>query len=203
MAKITINNISINPATQGPALAAADLLAPDASTSNYILIQTKQPLDKAQKAALAAKGVVILEYVPDNTYVCEYRASDLNEIRALPYVAWANVYMQGFKIAPALAAPPGGPRVRSLLEMTARPERVLSTTPKTVEIIFHRNVDPATVRNPIATAARIDPGDLKRARGPLPGMDGRPRPIPCTSSLEGRAWPRCSWPAAPLWSAST
>jgi serine protease AprX len=165
MAKVTINGITVDPSTQASALAAANLLAPDASDSNYILIQTTQPLDRAQKAELEAKGVVILEYVPDSTYLCQYKSANLNEIRALPYVAWANVYMQGFKIAPALAElPSGGPRVRNLLEMAAQPQRVLSTAPKTVDIVFHRNVDPDTVRDKVAAAARIDPGDLQLSR---------------------------------------
>jgi serine protease AprX len=162
MAKITINGITVDPSAQESALAAANLLAPDASNSNYILIQTEQPLDRTQKSELADKGVDILEYVPDSTYLCQYRPTDLNEIRALPYVAWANVYMQGFKIASALATvPSGGPKVHNLLEMAAQPERPLSTAPKTVDIVFHRNVDADTVRDKVAAAARIDPEDLE------------------------------------------
>ena len=162
MAKITINGVTVDPSTQESALAAANLVAPDASESNYILIQTTQPLNRAQKTELANKGANILEYVPENTYLCQYRPADLNEIRALPYVTWANVYMQGFKIAPALAtAPSGGPRVRNLLEMAAQPEHTLSTAPKTVDIVFHRNIDADTVRDKVAAAARMDPEDLE------------------------------------------
>jgi hypothetical protein len=36
MAKITINGITVDPSAQESALAAANLLAPDASNSNYI-----------------------------------------------------------------------------------------------------------------------------------------------------------------------
>src|SRR6266511_5003523 len=162
MAKITINGITVDPLAEGPALAAAEMVTADASSSNYILIQTRQPLDQAHRAELAGKGVVILEYVPDNTYLCLFPPSNLNEIRALPYVAWANVYMKGFKVGPTLAVlPPGGPRVRNLLEVATLPERTLSNAPKTVEVVFHRNVDPNTVRDKLAAAARIDPADLK------------------------------------------
>ncbi|MEU4351150.1 hypothetical protein [Streptomyces sp. NPDC023838] len=60
---------------------------------------------------------------PLGTYLCGYRPADLGAVRALPFVAWADVYLEGFKIAPsfrpgglqsdlalpvALAAPTGG-----------------------------------------------------------------------------------------------
>jgi hypothetical protein len=38
MAKITINGISVDPALQGPALASENLISPDSSMSDYILI---------------------------------------------------------------------------------------------------------------------------------------------------------------------
>jgi serine protease AprX len=160
--KITINGITVDPSVQEPALAAARVLASDASNSNYILIQTQQPLDRAQKAELADKGVNILEYVPESTYLCQYRLADLDGIRTLPYVTWANVYMQGFKIAPALAALPSDePRVHNLLEMTVETKHIPIKTPQTVDIVFHSNVDLDTVREKVADAARIDPEDLQ------------------------------------------
>ena len=70
MARIIINGISVDPATQEPALAMADLVSPDSATSNYILVQTTHPLDQAQKGELEALGVQILEFVPTRTYVC-------------------------------------------------------------------------------------------------------------------------------------
>jgi hypothetical protein len=70
MARITINGISLDPVAQAPALAAANLVAADASQSNYILVQTAAPLANDQKAQLSALKVVIHEYIPDNTYLC-------------------------------------------------------------------------------------------------------------------------------------
>jgi serine protease AprX len=165
MAKITINGVSFDPQAQGAALAAANLFATDASQSNYLLIQTKQPLDKKQKEELAGKGVVILEYVPENTYLCYFKPIHLSDIRALPYIEWANVYMRGFKISPALATLPPGPQERNLLEMVARSELpTLARSPKTVDIVLHANVDPTAVHDKVAAAARIDPADLKMSR---------------------------------------
>lgn len=162
MAKITINGITLDPTTQGPALVAARLHAADAANSNFVLIQAKAPLTKGQKAELAAKGATILEYVPDNTYVCHYAPADLNALRTLPYVEWANIYMRGFKIAAALAAPSSeNLPTRDFMEMAARPERILNGTPTTVDVVFHGNVDPRTIREKVAAAAHIDPDDLQ------------------------------------------
>src|SRR5262245_20627782 len=119
MAKITINGITLDPALETPALAAANLRSVDASGSNYLLVQTKGPLTKKQRQELEAKGAKILEYVPENTYMCYYVPSDLRRIRSLPFVAWANVYLRAFKINPALLPEPETRPTRGLMEARA------------------------------------------------------------------------------------
>lgn len=164
MAKITINGITTDPLAPTPAVAAAaaSILPQDATDSNFILVQTAQPLDRAQKEELAEKGATILEYVPDSTYLCRFEPTDLDEIRALPYVTWTNVYLQGFKVAPSLSAvPPDRAGERSLVEVASLPTPTLSTTPKTVDVVFHRYVDPESVRNSVAAAARLEPAELE------------------------------------------
>jgi hypothetical protein len=161
MAKITINGVTVDPMAQGPALAAANLVARDASGSNYVLIQTKWPLTKPEKAALAALEAVVLEYVPENTYLCQYQPTNLDAIRALPNVDWANVYMKGFKVSPALSAEtPADARGLHELEMADEPPPTFSTDPKTVDIVFHKGVAPDVVRERVAAAARADARDV-------------------------------------------
>lgn len=163
MARITINGITTDPLAPAPAtaLAAESLMANDASNSNYILIQTKQPLDRAQKEELADLGATIQEYVPENTYLCSFEPSDLSPIRALPYVTWVNVYMQGFKVAPSLSASlPDRPGERDIFEIASLPAPTLSTASKTVDIVFHNGVNPEAIRERLAAAARLDPADL-------------------------------------------
>ncbi len=46
--------------------------------------------------------MVIHEYVPDDTYLCGFQPTDLDAVRALPFVAWADVDFKGFKIAQSL-----------------------------------------------------------------------------------------------------
>ncbi|MDQ1567987.1 MAG: hypothetical protein QOF96_2867 [Actinomycetota bacterium] len=92
MARITINGVSLDPLVQSDRLkeASAESLPP--SGSDYVLIQTSAPLSDEQKAQLTDLGVVVQEYVPDDTYLCRYPHADLGAIRALPFVAWADVY---------------------------------------------------------------------------------------------------------------
>ena len=90
MSRITINGVSLDPVAHAQALGLAGLTSPDASTSDYILIQTSAPLTPAQSDQLAGMGVDIHEYVSDHTYLCGYKGTDLASIRALPYVVTTN-----------------------------------------------------------------------------------------------------------------
>jgi hypothetical protein len=162
MASITINGVTIDPLTQEPALAAANLIAADAADSNYILIQADQPLTKDMKTELKGMGVEILEYVPDDTYLCNYPDTDLNQLRSLGYVAWANTYMHGFKVAPALksrsAATRAGPATP--MALSAAPGSTLDTNPRAVDVVLHSNADPESIRDRLAAAANLDPSEL-------------------------------------------
>lgn len=161
MASITINGITLDPKAQEPAVRAFGLASRDASKSNFILIQTTSPLTKAQRAELEGKGVEILEYVPETTYLCRYEPADLETLRALPYVTWANVYLQGFKIAPSLRGQAPGRGPTDLMALAASPGASrMGTDLKKVDIIFHAKVDVEKLRNEVASVAGLDPGDL-------------------------------------------
>ena len=165
MATITMNGVTFDPLAQEPALAAANLRSADATDSDYILIQTDQPLSKDMKSELTNMGVVILEYVPDDTYLCNYAGTDLNQIRALAYVVWVNTYLQGFKVSPALMARPAAvlAGTHNLMELAA-PANTMSTTPKVVDVVFHSNIDPQSIRDKLAAAAHLDASDLTLMR---------------------------------------
>ena len=100
MARITINGISFDPTAPGPATAA--LARTDATSSDYVLVQTAAPPTEAQLEQLKKLGCVIHEYVSENTFLCTYKPKSLAKVRALKFVAWAGVYMKGFKIPPNL-----------------------------------------------------------------------------------------------------
>jgi serine protease AprX len=158
LARITINGVTIDPAKQNTALAAANLLSADASKSNFILVQANGPLTAAQRQQLTDLGVEILEYVPEDTYVCRYLPADLSNIRALPFVAWVNVYMHVFKISPRLR-----PAANALTLTPVNPS--LSKDRVTVEVVLHKGGMTDAVRNRIAAAAGVDPSQIPAGRG--------------------------------------
>lgn len=164
MAKITINGISIDPQMDAPRMAAANLATTDSSSSNFILVQTKGPLNEAQKTQLTQLSATILEYVPEHTYICRYPPSDLNRIRALPFVSWANVYLQGFKVAAALRPSPT-PADKSIL--TASSVETLSKDTVTVDIVLHKRVESEALRERIAAAAGLTASALKLGRNKI------------------------------------
>ena len=161
MALITINGVSLDPVAQSDALRAARLESPDASKSNYVLVQTGGPLSEEQKQELARLGVEIQEYVPENTYLCRYAPSDLEAIRALPFVVWADVYLEGFKIAPSLRPTPADPASSVLPTMVPRSP---SRKPREVDVVLHDDVDPESVKKDIAAAAGVDADDVQVGR---------------------------------------
>jgi subtilisin family serine protease len=165
MARITINGVTVDPLAQRDELAEASLIAEDASQSNYLLVQTDHVLSAEEKAQLANVGVVIHEYVPENTYLCGYQPSDLDAVRDLPFVTWADVYLEGFKIAPSLR----GEGLRPDISVLRAPADALVPGTRTVDIVLHDDVDPGSyeVRQRIAAAARLNPDDLHPARDKL------------------------------------
>jgi len=164
MSRIKINGITYDPQETGRVRSAAAPLAPDAANSDYILIQTKAPLTAEEKHQLEALSVHIHEYVSLNTYLCGYKPSDLSAIRALPFVEWANIYLVGFKIAPTLAVGAQAGEVKSLAEMSVAPATAKSRDPKTVEIVFHKDVNPETLRQQLAAIVHQNPEDIKMGR---------------------------------------
>jgi serine protease AprX len=163
MARITINGISLDPIAQADALRLAGFSSADASKSDYILIQVTAPPTAEQKEALAKLGVIINEHVSENTYLCQYKGTDLATIRALPFVAWADVYLRGFKVAPNLWPKTAAPA--ALVVPTAVPVST-SRTPRTVDVVLHEDIDPYadTIKTAIATAAHVDKDTLPTGR---------------------------------------
>ncbi|MFI1031406.1 S8 family serine peptidase [Streptomyces sp. NPDC020951] len=162
MARITINGVTIDPLRQSHALASASLVSADASASNYLLVQTTHIPSVQEKEQLAELGVVIQEYVPENTYLCGYRPADLDAVRALPFVAWADVYLEGFKIAPSLRA--GG--LQSDLAALAAPAAAGDSQQHMVDVVLHDDVDAEAdgVRQRIADAVGVSADDVQVTR---------------------------------------
>jgi hypothetical protein len=165
MSTITINGISIDPSSPKPKLAALELNNATASASDYIIVQAKAPLDKAQRAALAKAGADITESVPGEAYVCHFPKTSLAAVRALPFVAWADLYPKVVKISSSLRAlspQPGGIDATKAKVLGA--VGALDDAQKTVDVVLHRDVNPKKVIKRIAEAAHLNPRDVRIGR---------------------------------------
>src|SRR5438552_2068721 len=154
MARITINGISFDPTAPGPATAA--LAKTDASKSDYVLIQTTAPPTEAQRAQLQKLGVVIHEHVSENSYLGAFKPKSLAKVRALKFVTWAGVYMQGFKIPPNLRPPAAEAATTKLFPQIS----AISTqrTLRNVDVLLDDdvNADDVELKAKIATGARVN-----------------------------------------------
>ncbi|KAK0727777.1 peptidase S8 and S53 [Lasiosphaeria miniovina] len=149
MAPISINGNTLDPVVQGPVLRALGLEAPDASGSDYVLIQVSDArTTPEQKGNLANLGLVLHGYISEKTYLYSYEGTDLQKIRSLPFVIWADIYLKQFKYLPGLSGP------------------AYSRTTNTVDIIFHEGVDTSSgrLKRDIAAAAHIDRDGLELGR---------------------------------------
>jgi serine protease AprX len=162
MARITVNGVSWDPVEEEGAGRVTAARTAAASSSNYILVQTEGPLTEQQREQLAALGASVREYVPDNTYLCEYAPADLDGIRALDFVTWAGDYHTSLKIASTLR-----PRVSTSRADGSETDRASARKPRAVELVLHDGVDGQSeeLRGRIAAAARHDPDDLQVSRG--------------------------------------
>ncbi|MEV0410114.1 S8 family serine peptidase [Streptomyces sp. NPDC050448] len=160
MARITINGVSVDPLVQSQELERASLVSENASASNYLLVQTAHVPSAEEKAQLEALGVRIHQYVPESTYLCGYRPSDLEAVRALPFVAWADVYLTGFKVAPSLRSS----RLRPSVAVLSEPlEAAAGPRTRTVDVILHDDVDARSdgLLDRIAAAAGVGTADIQ------------------------------------------
>ena len=159
MSAITINGNSLDPLA--PAARDRGLEAVDASKSNYIIIQAyNASISTEDRSALEAKKVHIQEYVGNNTYLCGYEPSDLKEIRALPFVRYANVYLPEFVVQPSLKRPTdsSGPKTLNILSE----EGASSRTFRKVDVILHEDAKVTTeLVQEIAAAAHADPDSIR------------------------------------------
>jgi len=88
-----------------------------------------------------------------------------SRMRALPFVAWADLYPKAVKIAPSLRnveARPGG-LTAAIAVMDAVGK--LDATRKTVDVVLHRNVDTKKAAKHIAEAAHLTPAQVTVLRG--------------------------------------
>jgi serine protease AprX len=166
MSTITINGISIDPSAPKPRLMELDLVNATAKASDYVIVQTKGPLDKTHRAILAKAGAKIIESVPGDAYVCHFPKTSLAKVRSLPFVTWADVYPTVVKISPSLRnLEPQRGGIEAVKAKLMGASGALDDSRKTVDVVLHRNVSGKNVAKRIAEAAHVAPTDVKVAPG--------------------------------------
>jgi serine protease AprX len=161
MKTITINGISIDPTAPKRALAALAMSNPTAKDSDYLVVQTAEPLQKAQRTALAKAGATIIESVPGDAYICYFPKTALAKVRALPFVEWAEIYPKAVKISSSLLNANARPAGLSASLAAMGVPGVLDSTRKTVDVVLHRNVDLKKAAKLIASAAHLPLAQVK------------------------------------------
>lgn len=171
MAPITINGIVFDPIAEAPVLSALNLEAHDASKSNYVLVGFKSDPTTEQNAELERLGLIQHGYVANNTYLFGFKPDDLNAIRRLDYVEWANVYLKQLKINPALhnssSESRGGQQRLLVPGLAAAIPR--SQNAQAVDVMLHQDVsaDSVGLQESICAAARVNLGDLTASRNKI------------------------------------
>ncbi|KAI0097515.1 ankyrin repeat-containing domain protein [Nemania sp. FL0031] len=88
--RITINGNPLDKATKPSA---------DASSSNYILVQSRARLTSTQQQDLINEGLTFHSYVSQNTYLCAYHGTDLSKLRDKDPLVYVDVYHTEFKVS--------------------------------------------------------------------------------------------------------
>lgn len=124
---IRLRNATVTtpPAPDAKSRAAAVAKAAPPVSGLYLL-QLEGPLSTGQREALQARGVNLLNPVPENAYVCHLEASPAAQVRALPYVRWLGEYQPEWRVdrrlASKMGSDPGSPlEVRLLLRPNSPP----------------------------------------------------------------------------------
>lgn len=157
---ITLNGNQLDTAAQRPLLGALGLQPETASTSNHILVQTKQPLSLQQELELEGIGVKILEYVSTNTYMCELKERNkLPVINDLDYVSWVNDYLDQFVVDLSLKSSD------YVADQSPFPMVPKNRSSHLVDIGLHKHVDSDApdLQKKIGAVAHADPDLLEVA----------------------------------------
>ena len=88
-------------ATETPSAKAA---LPQAPVSGLFLVQFSNAPSPQARAQLAAAGVDLLHYVPEDAFVARLRNVRLNQLGTWPSVQWVGEYQPSYKVHPRLAA---------------------------------------------------------------------------------------------------
>jgi subtilisin family serine protease len=73
-------------------------LPPDASKTNYVLVQLKEGMTPSMVTALTDKGATIVKRMVDNTWLVNYPPNDLRALESIDGVDYALTYIDHFVV---------------------------------------------------------------------------------------------------------
>lgn len=135
---LIIQNLGAPPETSGPAVLSGDGYESDTPPEGYCLLTLAGPLLPEWQQSLAALGVVLLERMPSGAYSVYLTATQLAQLRGLPFVTGVRAYgVDDTNPTGASARPPvlGAPQPESA---TGGNERS--------DVLLHRAEDMPAVR---------------------------------------------------------
>ncbi len=83
--------------------------------TGYYLIQFTDVVQQEWKDELEARGLDLISYVPENTYLADLNDVDIDRVTELEYVRWAGEYRSEYRIDPSVSQYGTGIEVNVLL----------------------------------------------------------------------------------------
>src|SRR4051794_20641936 len=93
LAGINAHSVHANAQVEG-----GEYYSPNAQHSNYLLVQFNAPLDHNRYEEIHRLNLHTLQYLAGNTFLCYYEPQDLDVLRNLSFVVYANVYHPDYVI---------------------------------------------------------------------------------------------------------
>ncbi|GAB4435943.1 MAG: hypothetical protein OHK0015_27300 [Chloroflexi bacterium OHK40] len=104
-APIRLRAITFNPAAGQIAATPLGLTrrAPPSTGPGYYIVQADGPVTDAWKAALAATGAELLDYIPENAFKVRMSAAQAAQVRRVSGTAYVGLFHPFYAISPAVA----------------------------------------------------------------------------------------------------
>jgi hypothetical protein len=156
--------------TPAPARGALKAAAgPEPTVRGLYLIQFTNRYDFAWRGPLAERGVELIRYVPDDSFVVSLKGTRLSEVRALPFVRWVGPFEARHKVHPlvsqklATTIPGTALNLKVMVSPAATPVEIAALSRSFLQVSHHRAPQLGTV-----LTGRVPPARMARlVRSPL------------------------------------
>ncbi|MCX6905099.1 MAG: S8 family serine peptidase [Verrucomicrobia bacterium] len=157
---IRLRNETIITEPAKPAQAGASAKTTEQAPSGLRLIQLEGPLQPGWREQLLALHVVLLQYVPDETFVARVNNTPPDELRKLPFVRWVGQFKPEHKLHSAVwqAAAKGGNEpvgVSLLLAADATPQETAGLRQLMLKVANETRLHFGTILRGQATAGQL------------------------------------------------